>query len=150
MNFHNDRWQYFYILIFFHPFNFCLCIRRQCLIICRLIFWFLFTLIASRQNKGRGNSISSLYCLSPFCSCAVGNPCAWRQICSMASELGAGDDGGCTELAKPLYLQYLERALRLDHFLRQTSAIFNRNISRYGIPSSQCNVLPQFWFPLFL
>ncbi|KAK2507914.1 hypothetical protein MC885_004284, partial [Smutsia gigantea] len=47
----------------------------------------------------------------------------------MASELGAGDDGGCTELAKPLYLQYLERALRLDHFLRQTSAIFNRNIS---------------------
>ncbi|XP_023054136.1 chromatin-remodeling ATPase INO80 isoform X3 [Piliocolobus tephrosceles] len=47
----------------------------------------------------------------------------------MASELGARDDGGCTELAKPLYLQYLERALRLDHFLRQTSAIFNRNIS---------------------
>ncbi|KAM9091991.1 chromatin-remodeling ATPase INO80 isoform 3-T3 [Megaptera novaeangliae] len=47
----------------------------------------------------------------------------------MASELGAGDDGGFTELAKPLYLQYLERALRLDHFLRQTSAIFNRNIS---------------------
>nr|XP_036859336.1 chromatin-remodeling ATPase INO80-like [Manis javanica] len=47
----------------------------------------------------------------------------------MASELGAGDDGGCTELAKPLYLQYLERALRLDHFLRQTSAVFNRNIS---------------------
>lgn len=47
----------------------------------------------------------------------------------MASELGAGDDGSCTELAKPLYLQYLERALRLDHFLRQTSAIFNRNIS---------------------
>lgn len=51
----------------------------------------------------------------------------------MASELGARDDGGCTELAKPLYLQYLERALRLDHFLRQTSAIFNRNISRYVI-----------------
>ncbi|KAF7463987.1 Hypothetical predicted protein [Marmota monax] len=47
----------------------------------------------------------------------------------MASELGAGDDGGCSELAKPLYLQYLERALRLDHFLRQTSAIFNRNVS---------------------
>nr|XP_020864893.1 DNA helicase INO80 isoform X2 [Phascolarctos cinereus] len=47
----------------------------------------------------------------------------------MASELGAGDDGGCPELAKPLYLQYLERALRLDQFLRQTSAIFNRNIS---------------------
>ncbi|KFO32949.1 DNA helicase INO80 [Fukomys damarensis] len=47
----------------------------------------------------------------------------------MASELGAGDDGGCSELAKPLYLQYLERALRLDHFLRQTSAIFNRSIS---------------------
>lgn len=135
---------------FFHPFNFCLCIRRQCLIICRLIFWFLFTLIASRQNKGRGNSISSLYCLSPFCSCAVGNPCAWRQICSMASELGAGDDGGYTELAKPTLPSIPGEGPRLDHFLRQTSAIFNRNISRYGIPSSQCNVLPQFWFPLFL
>ncbi|XP_038597218.1 chromatin-remodeling ATPase INO80 isoform X2 [Tachyglossus aculeatus] len=47
----------------------------------------------------------------------------------MASELGAGDDGRCPELAKPLYLQYLERALRLDQFLRQTSAVFNRSIS---------------------
>lgn len=49
----------------------------------------------------------------------------------MASELGAGEDGSCSELAKPLYLQYLEKALRLDQFLRQTSAIFNRSISRY-------------------
>ncbi|KAK2532322.1 hypothetical protein Q9233_005338 [Columba guinea] len=47
----------------------------------------------------------------------------------MASELGAGEDGSCSELAKPLYLQYLEKALRLDQFLRQTSAIFNRSIS---------------------
>uniref|UniRef100_A0A8C9FXL4 Chromatin-remodeling ATPase INO80 n=1 Tax=Pavo cristatus TaxID=9049 RepID=A0A8C9FXL4_PAVCR len=47
----------------------------------------------------------------------------------MASELGAREDGSCSELAKPLYLQYLEKALRLDQFLRQTSAIFNRNIS---------------------
>uniref|UniRef100_A0A6I8NFH5 Chromatin-remodeling ATPase INO80 n=1 Tax=Ornithorhynchus anatinus TaxID=9258 RepID=A0A6I8NFH5_ORNAN len=47
----------------------------------------------------------------------------------MASQLGAGDDGCCPELAKPLYLQYLERALRLDQFLRQTSAVFNRSIS---------------------
>lgn len=83
--------------------------------------------------------------LSPFCSCAVGGPRAWRQICSMASELGAGDDGSSTELAKPLYLQYLERALRLDHFLRQTSAIFNRNISRCVILSLD-SVLLHFWF----
>ncbi|RMC00359.1 hypothetical protein DUI87_22967 [Hirundo rustica rustica] len=47
----------------------------------------------------------------------------------MASELGAREDGGCSELAKPLYLQYLEKALQLDQFLRQTSAIFNRSIS---------------------
>ncbi|NWI17988.1 INO80 ATPase, partial [Crypturellus soui] len=47
----------------------------------------------------------------------------------MASELGAREDGSCSELAKPLYLQYLEKALRLDQFLRQTSAIFNRSIS---------------------
>ncbi|XP_061853970.1 chromatin-remodeling ATPase INO80 isoform X2 [Colius striatus] len=47
----------------------------------------------------------------------------------MASELGGREDGSCSELAKPLYLQYLEKALQLDHFLRQTSAIFNRSIS---------------------
>ncbi|KAL8169414.1 UNVERIFIED_CONTAM: putative DNA helicase ino80, partial [Gekko kuhli] len=47
----------------------------------------------------------------------------------MASELGAREDGNCTELATPLYLQYLEKALRLDNFLRQTSTIFNRSIS---------------------
>lgn len=49
----------------------------------------------------------------------------------MASELGVREDGNGTELATPLYLQYLEKALRLDRFLRQTSAIFNRNVSRY-------------------
>ncbi|KAM9381281.1 chromatin-remodeling ATPase INO80 [Phaethornis superciliosus] len=47
----------------------------------------------------------------------------------MASELGAKEDGSSSELAKPLYLQYLEKALQLDQFLRQTSAIFNRSIS---------------------
>ncbi|XP_069805896.1 chromatin-remodeling ATPase INO80 [Dendropsophus ebraccatus] len=47
----------------------------------------------------------------------------------MASDLEATEDGYSTDLAKPLYLQYLERALRLDQFLRQTSAIFNRNLS---------------------
>ncbi|KAM8921699.1 chromatin-remodeling ATPase INO80 [Pelodytes ibericus] len=47
----------------------------------------------------------------------------------MASELEATEDGCSTDLAKPLYLQYLERALRLDQFLRQTSAVFSRNIS---------------------
>ncbi|PIO06740.1 hypothetical protein AB205_0049310 [Aquarana catesbeiana] len=47
----------------------------------------------------------------------------------MAAELEATEDGCSTDLAKPLYLQYLERSLRLDQFLRQTSAIFNRNIS---------------------
>nr|DBA14148.1 TPA: hypothetical protein GDO54_005159 [Pyxicephalus adspersus] len=47
----------------------------------------------------------------------------------MAAELEATEDGCSTDLAKPLYLQYLERSLRLDQFLRQTSTIFNRNIS---------------------
>ncbi|OCT68788.1 chromatin-remodeling ATPase INO80 [Xenopus laevis] len=47
----------------------------------------------------------------------------------MASDLEATEDGNSTDLAKPLYLQYLERALRLDQFLRQTSAVFNRSIS---------------------
>ncbi|XP_069493608.1 chromatin-remodeling ATPase INO80 [Ambystoma mexicanum] len=47
----------------------------------------------------------------------------------MASELGVGEDGSLTDLAKPIYLQYLERALRLDQFLRQTSTVFNRSIS---------------------
>ncbi|XP_041430299.1 chromatin-remodeling ATPase INO80-like isoform X2 [Xenopus laevis] len=47
----------------------------------------------------------------------------------MASELEATEDGTSTDLAKPLYLQYLERALRLDQFLRQTSAVFNRSVS---------------------
>ncbi|NWU91381.1 INO80 ATPase, partial [Upupa epops] len=47
----------------------------------------------------------------------------------MASELGTREDGSCSELAKPLYLQYLEKALQLDQFLQQTSAIFNRSIS---------------------
>ncbi|KAJ1104389.1 hypothetical protein NDU88_001801 [Pleurodeles waltl] len=47
----------------------------------------------------------------------------------MASELGVGEDGSCADLAKPIYLQYLERALRLDQFLRQTSTVFNRSLS---------------------
>uniref|UniRef100_A0A671YB76 Chromatin-remodeling ATPase INO80 n=1 Tax=Sparus aurata TaxID=8175 RepID=A0A671YB76_SPAAU len=36
---------------------------------------------------------------------------------------------GSSALAKPLYLQRLERTLRLDTFLRQTAAIFNRDIT---------------------
>uniref|UniRef100_A0A3Q3BLI5 Chromatin-remodeling ATPase INO80 n=1 Tax=Kryptolebias marmoratus TaxID=37003 RepID=A0A3Q3BLI5_KRYMA len=35
-------------------------------------------------------------------------------------------------LAKPLYLQRLERSLKLDSFLRQTAAIFNRDVTRCG------------------
>uniref|UniRef100_A0AAX7SXC1 Chromatin-remodeling ATPase INO80 n=1 Tax=Astatotilapia calliptera TaxID=8154 RepID=A0AAX7SXC1_ASTCA len=38
---------------------------------------------------------------------------------------------GASSLAKPLYLQRLERSLKLDSFLRQTAAIFNRDITRY-------------------
>ncbi|XP_054617699.1 chromatin-remodeling ATPase INO80 isoform X1 [Dunckerocampus dactyliophorus] len=41
-------------------------------------------------------------------------------------EVGAVGGSG---LAKPLYLQRLERSLRLDSFLRQTAAIFNRDIT---------------------
>ncbi|MBN3273312.1 INO80 ATPase, partial [Polyodon spathula] len=47
----------------------------------------------------------------------------------MASELDEVEDGGCSELARPLHLQYLERALKLDTFLRQTATFFNRNVS---------------------
>lgn len=51
----------------------------------------------------------------------------------MASGQGAllegGPLGGST-LAKPLYLQRLERALKLDGFLRQTSGVFNRDVPR--------------------
>ncbi|XP_043930139.1 chromatin-remodeling ATPase INO80 [Protopterus annectens] len=47
----------------------------------------------------------------------------------MASELGVKEDGFCEELATPLHLQYLERALRLEHFLRETATIFSRSIS---------------------
>ncbi|XP_077567355.1 chromatin-remodeling ATPase INO80 isoform X2 [Stigmatopora nigra] len=41
----------------------------------------------------------------------------------------AGAVAGSSGLAKPLYLQRLERSLRLDSFLHQTAAIFNRDIS---------------------
>ncbi|XP_029352605.1 chromatin-remodeling ATPase INO80 isoform X4 [Echeneis naucrates] len=41
-------------------------------------------------------------------------------------EVGASGSSG---LAKPLYLQRIERSLRLDSFLRQTAAIFNRDIT---------------------
>ncbi|XP_028677785.1 chromatin-remodeling ATPase INO80 isoform X1 [Erpetoichthys calabaricus] len=47
----------------------------------------------------------------------------------MASELDEAEDGGYTELARPLHMQYLERALKLDAFLRQTAAFFNKNAS---------------------
>lgn len=42
-------------------------------------------------------------------------------------EAGASGSSG---LAKPLYLQRLERSLRLDSFLRQTAAIFNGDVTR--------------------
>uniref|UniRef100_A0A3P8U690 Chromatin-remodeling ATPase INO80 n=1 Tax=Amphiprion percula TaxID=161767 RepID=A0A3P8U690_AMPPE len=38
---------------------------------------------------------------------------------------------GTSGLAKPLYLQRLERSLKLGSFLRQTAAVFNRDITRY-------------------
>ncbi|XP_056284260.1 chromatin-remodeling ATPase INO80 isoform X1 [Pseudoliparis swirei] len=41
-------------------------------------------------------------------------------------EAGASGSSG---LAKPLYLQRLERSLRLDSFLRQTAAIFNGDVT---------------------
>lgn len=44
-------------------------------------------------------------------------------------EVGAS---GSSALAKPLYLQRLERSLRLDGFLRQTADIFNGDITRYS------------------
>ncbi|XP_028972750.2 chromatin-remodeling ATPase INO80 isoform X1 [Esox lucius] len=40
-----------------------------------------------------------------------------------------GAAGSSSGLAKPLHLQYLERSLRLDSFLRQTASIFNRDLS---------------------
>ncbi len=61
-------------------------------------------------------------------------PAGQRCLCCMASgqagqlEVGASESSA---LAKPLYLQRLERTLRLDSFLRQTAAIFNRDITRY-------------------
>uniref|UniRef100_A0A8C1PE34 Chromatin-remodeling ATPase INO80 n=1 Tax=Cyprinus carpio TaxID=7962 RepID=A0A8C1PE34_CYPCA len=47
----------------------------------------------------------------------------------MASEQDVAGDATCSKLAKPLHLQYLERSLRLDTFLRQTAAVFNQSIS---------------------
>ncbi|XP_071757033.1 chromatin-remodeling ATPase INO80 isoform X2 [Centroberyx gerrardi] len=49
----------------------------------------------------------------------------------MASGQGRLEVGACgsSGLAKPLYLQRLERSLRLDSFLRQTATIFNRDIT---------------------
>ena len=46
------------------------------------------------------------------------------------SPLEAGASGG-SGLAKPLFLQRLERSLRLDSFLRQTATIYNKDITRY-------------------
>uniref|UniRef100_UPI00398F2DC2 chromatin-remodeling ATPase INO80 n=1 Tax=Pristiophorus japonicus TaxID=55135 RepID=UPI00398F2DC2 len=47
----------------------------------------------------------------------------------MAADLLQSENGSGAELAKPLHLQYLERALRLDPFLRQAASVFNRPIS---------------------
>lgn len=58
-------------------------------------------------------------------------------------EVGAS---GSSALAKPLYLQRLERSLRLDGFLRQTADIFNGDITRYVAVNIdlQLNVLEDF------
>lgn len=60
-------------------------------------------------------------------------------------EVGAS---GSSALAKPLYLQRLERTLRLDGFLRQTAAIFNGDITRYR--SSGYGVHLHFFFAFIL
>ncbi|KAF3849703.1 hypothetical protein F7725_019422 [Dissostichus mawsoni] len=55
-----------------------------------------------------------------------------RGVCCMASGQGGRPEAGASGssgLAKPLYLQRLERSLRLDSFLRQTAAIFNGDIT---------------------
>uniref|UniRef100_A0A8C3AMT6 Chromatin-remodeling ATPase INO80 n=1 Tax=Cyclopterus lumpus TaxID=8103 RepID=A0A8C3AMT6_CYCLU len=52
-------------------------------------------------------------------------------------EAGASGSSG---LAKPLYLQRLERSLRLDSFLRQTAAIFNGDVT-------SADVAPIFFTP---
>uniref|UniRef100_A0A8C5D4H1 Chromatin-remodeling ATPase INO80 n=1 Tax=Gadus morhua TaxID=8049 RepID=A0A8C5D4H1_GADMO len=62
-----------------------------------------------------------------------------------SSPLEAGASGG-SGLAKPLFLQRLERSLRLDSFLRQTATIYNKDITRYDslcvcdpMPSRVCS-----------
>ncbi|CAL1585938.1 unnamed protein product [Knipowitschia caucasica] len=45
-----------------------------------------------------------------------------------SARVDPGPSGGAA-LAKPLYLQRLERSLKLDAFLRQTSTVFNANVS---------------------
>lgn len=70
-----------------------------------------------------------LFSVSSKSRCLLGQ----RHLHSMASGQGALLEVGALEdstLAKPLYLQRLERALKLDNFLRQTSTIFNKDIRR--------------------
>lgn len=60
----------------------------------------------------------------------------WAYPDCMASGQGGRPEpavtaGGSTGLAKPLYLQRLERSLRLESFLHQTATIFNRDVTRY-------------------
>ncbi|XP_062858435.1 chromatin-remodeling ATPase INO80 [Trichomycterus rosablanca] len=47
----------------------------------------------------------------------------------MASEPEGVEASACSKLAKPLHLQYLERSVRLDAFLRHTASIFNQDVS---------------------
>uniref|UniRef100_A0A8C9VS55 Chromatin-remodeling ATPase INO80 n=1 Tax=Scleropages formosus TaxID=113540 RepID=A0A8C9VS55_SCLFO len=47
----------------------------------------------------------------------------------MALEQPVVEEAIHSKLARPLHLQYLERSLKLDAFLRQTATIFNRDIS---------------------
>ncbi|KAL4641797.1 DNA helicase INO80 [Arapaima gigas] len=59
-------------------------------------------------------------------TCAQGRAAVWLL---MALEQPEVDEAVHSKLARPLHLQYLERSLKLDAFLRQTATIFNRDIS---------------------
>uniref|UniRef100_A0A671N293 Chromatin-remodeling ATPase INO80 n=1 Tax=Sinocyclocheilus anshuiensis TaxID=1608454 RepID=A0A671N293_9TELE len=61
----------------------------------------------------------------------------------MASEQDGVGDATCSKLAKPLHLQYLERSLHLDTFLKQTAAVFNQNISSKNKKKTEFTLNPK-------
>ncbi|KAJ0061062.1 hypothetical protein NL108_005843, partial [Boleophthalmus pectinirostris] len=69
------------------------------------------------------------------CSC----PGGCRMASGQSMRLEAGPSGGAV-LAKPLYLQRLERSLKLDSFLRQTAAVFNTDITSDDSEDSDCGL----------